>query len=90
MILGFERFDVTAQLAETDTISVGGYLTLPERKFAADYPTNIRRLRETGRASLGQTEKNSLRSAVGTVITDRPPPRSVRAEFPHTAPTLGE
>src|SRR5665213_1802462 len=25
--------------------------------------------------------------AVGTVITDRPPHRSVRAELPHTAPT---
>jgi hypothetical protein len=39
---------------------------------------------------MGQKAKYSLRSAVGTVITDRPPPRSVRAEFPHTAPTLGE
>jgi hypothetical protein len=27
--------------------------------------------------------------AVGTVIANRPPPRSVRAEFPHTAPTSG-
>ncbi len=27
--------------------------------------------------------------AVGTRITARPPHRSVRAEFPHTAPTLG-
>jgi hypothetical protein len=39
--------------------------------------------------SLGHGEKNSRRSAVGTVITDRPPPRSVLAGFPHTAPTLG-
>src|SRR5260370_40158167 len=28
-----------------------------------------------------QNRKSSMRSAVGTVITDRPPPRSVRAEF---------
>ena len=28
--------------------------------------------------------------AVGTPITQRPPHRSVRAELPHTAPTLGE
>ena len=28
--------------------------------------------------------------AVGTAITDRPPHRSVRAELPHTAPTLDE
>ena len=27
--------------------------------------------------------------AVGTPITERPPHRTVRAEFPHTAPTLG-
>ena len=29
----------------------------------------------------------SMRIAVGTVIADRPPHRSVRAELPHTAPT---
>jgi hypothetical protein len=28
-------------------------------------------------------------SAVGTAIADRPPLRSVRAGFPHTAPALG-
>ena len=28
--------------------------------------------------------------AVGTVIADRPPHRSVRAELPHTAPTLDD
>jgi hypothetical protein len=27
--------------------------------------------------------------AVGTRITARPPHRTVRADFPHTAPTLG-
>jgi len=27
--------------------------------------------------------------AVGTPVTGRPPHRSVRAEFPHTAPTSG-
>jgi hypothetical protein len=37
-------------------------------------------------SDMGHGEKNSRRSAVGTVITDRPPPRSVRAGFPHTAP----
>jgi len=30
-----------------------------------------------------------LSIAVGTPITERPPHRTVRAEFPHTAPTLG-
>jgi hypothetical protein len=28
--------------------------------------------------------------AVGTRVTSRPPPRSVRAAFPHTAPTSGQ
>jgi hypothetical protein len=27
--------------------------------------------------------------AVGTLITERPPHRTVRAAFPHTAPTSG-
>jgi hypothetical protein len=27
--------------------------------------------------------------AVGTLISERPPHRTVRAGFPHTAPTLG-
>ena len=40
-------------------------------------------------SQLGQNAKYSSRSAVGTVIADRPPPKSVQAEFPHTAPTLG-
>jgi hypothetical protein len=40
-------------------------------------------------SQMGQTRKYSRRSAVGTVIADRPPPKSVQAEFPHTAPTLG-
>ena len=31
----------------------------------------------------------SMASAVGTPITERPPHRSVRAAFPHTAPTSG-
>ena len=29
------------------------------------------------------------RIAVGTLIAERPPHRTVRAAFPHTAPTLG-
>ena len=33
--------------------------------------------------------QNMLGIAVGTLIAERPPHRSVRAGFPHTAPTLG-
>jgi hypothetical protein len=32
---------------------------------------------------------SAFRVAVGTLITERPPHRSVRAAFPHTAPTSG-
>ena len=32
----------------------------------------------------------AMNDAVGTGITPRPPHRSVRAELPHTAPTLGD
>jgi hypothetical protein len=45
---------------------------------------------------LPQSRDSSERSfgiisvAVGTVIAGRPPHRSVRAELPHTAPTLDE
>src|ERR1700730_1389551 len=34
-------------------------------------------------------EKQPRTIAVGTAVTSRPPHRSVHAEFPHTAPTLG-
>src|SRR5450631_2145166 len=33
----------------------------------------------------GQNAKNSVRAYVGTVIADRPPPKSVQAGFPHTS-----
>ena len=33
-------------------------------------------------------EKDDIQVAVGTIIADRPPHRSVRAALPHTAPTL--
>ena len=36
----------------------------------------------------GQAPRTEI--AVGTAIADRPPHRSVRAELPHTAPTLDE
>ena len=39
----------------------------------------------SGREQLQQTTPD----AVGTPITERPPHRTVRAAFPHTAPTLG-
>jgi hypothetical protein len=40
-------------------------------------------------ASHNITEATQGKIAVGTLIAERPPHRSVRAEFPHTAPTLG-
>src|SRR5215204_3990923 len=35
------------------------------------------------------SEKLKRSIAVGTLIAERPPHRTVRAAFPHTAPTLG-
>jgi hypothetical protein len=34
-------------------------------------------------------QRGELRIAVGTFIAERPPQLSVRAQFGHTAPTLG-
>ena len=50
-----------------------------------------RRERDGGHAAqhLSNIEMASRRVAVGTLITERPPHRTVRAAFPHTAPTLG-
>jgi hypothetical protein len=49
-------------------------------------------VRKTFPRGLGQTRKSSCPTptfAVGTRVTSRPPHRSVRAQFGHTAPTLG-
>jgi len=40
-------------------------------------------------ADIGWPAAGWTRFAVGTVVTDRPPHRTARAEFPHAAPTLG-
>ena len=42
-----------------------------------------------GYSRLMGDDEAKLRIAVGTLIAERPPHRSVRAVFPHTAPTLG-
>src|SRR5208337_3898188 len=41
------------------------------------------------RSTAKSTTCNTSPIAVGTPITGRPPHRTVRAAFPHTAPTLG-
>src|SRR5437870_411072 len=41
------------------------------------------------RANNRLTPPQSVSFAVGTLIAERPPHRSVRAAFPHTAPTSG-
>jgi glycosyltransferase involved in cell wall biosynthesis len=45
--------------------------------------------RESARAFKGIICDDVSEIAVGTLITERPPHRSVRAQFGHTAPTLG-
>src|SRR5205809_7189238 len=44
---------------------------------------------ESARAFKGIICDDISEIAVGTLITERPPHRSVRAQFGHTAPTLG-
>jgi hypothetical protein len=44
---------------------------------------------ESARAFKGIICHDISEIAVGTLITERPPHRSVRAQFGHTAPTLG-
>ena len=48
-------------------------------RFGSDWST----------ADMAEPAAGSARFAVGTVVTDRPPHRTARAEFPHAAPTLG-
>src|SRR6516165_1268403 len=64
-------------------------------------PTVAARTRIVSAAGIRLDQRKSVRSfkgiicadvseiAVGTLITERPPHRSVRAQFGHTAPTLG-
>ena len=46
--------------------------------------------RQTGRSPSNHEYVSIVLVAVGTIIADRPPHRSVRAGLPHTAPTLDE
>jgi hypothetical protein len=57
----------------------GGRPRYREPAWSAAYPPNSFRL-----------ERRPAKVAVGTEIAPRPPHRSVRAAFPHTAPTSGE
>src|SRR5262249_60665386 len=59
---------------KTRTVSVAG-IRLDSREFARPFKGIIC-------ADISEI-------AVGTLITERPPHRSVRAQFGHTAPTLG-
>jgi hypothetical protein len=54
-----------------------------KKELVGDFKNNGRELRPKG-------QPEAVRAfAVGTAITDRPPPRSGRAGFPHSAPTSG-
>jgi hypothetical protein len=50
-------------------------------------PTDIRY--DGVMSEFGRTQSEQMSFAVGTRVTSRPPHRSVRAQFGHTAPTLG-
>ena len=54
---------------------------------AADMPTHTSSAAVCQLRTHAPQQNNSI--AVGTLIAERPPHRTVRAAFPHTAPTLG-
>jgi hypothetical protein len=49
----------------------------------------VRRLHETPLVAASEANLKGYVIAVGTPVTERPPHRTVRAGFPHTAPTSG-
>ena len=50
--------------------------------------SNERPYRDTTIPDVAVARPDGRAVAVGTLIAERPPHRSVRAAFPHTAPTL--
>ena len=66
------------------------------RTIEYKYTPQVNLAADVGRSLKVATRESSLahmvfikRIAVGTLISERPPHRTVRAEFPHTAPTSG-
>jgi hypothetical protein len=63
---------------------------VPEVAATADTPLGHLAAAPGWRSMLDRADKHWHRMfAVGTPLSKRPPHRSVRAEFPHTAPTSG-
>ena len=71
------------RIREEKTYQPGAVHTRPD----PDELISIENVRLWGKSRSGRRKPEVF--AVGTAVTDRPPLRSVRAEFPHTAPTLG-
>jgi hypothetical protein len=59
------------------------------RAAVAEYAPRLIGLTLAEGKHLAGTNQLAFWIAVGTPITGRPPHRTVRAVFPHTAPTLG-
>src|SRR6266487_1097694 len=92
-------------LSSASSVDVGARKTLPEdpgrtrpelRVSATPAKTrtvSVARIRLIPRKSVGLFKgiicDDISEIAVGTLITERPPHRTVRAQFGHTAPTLG-
>jgi len=62
------------------TVSGAVRVLLTRAASDQDFPSSV---------NVPNAETRPASIAVGTRITARPPHRTVRAEFPHTAPTLG-
>ena len=74
---------------EADSRTLASAAARPDRALL---PSKIVATSATAMSGLGQSRHFGRRPttfAVGTRVTSRPPHRSVRAQFGHTAPTLG-
>jgi type VI protein secretion system component VasK len=80
-----QSLDRASAAIETDYPIAGSYV-----RTAASQVHNAAEALKTGNIDdLVRRAQAFARIAVGTLISERPPHRTVRAGFPHTAPTLG-
>ena len=61
-----------------------------EFRGAAEFSCYAKRGKENPSLKEGKSKPGEGKIAVGTLIAERPPHRTVRAGFPHTAPTSGD
>src|SRR5262249_52239985 len=84
-------FDVTGLLQSLKKRGLKRVVVMRRVTEIADYRRRrlLRTRRERQRSRRTEKRDELAPVAVGTLIAERPPHRSVRAAFPHTVPTLG-